>query len=379
MSTFDENERFRLMADCSPVLLWLANDQAHCTFFNKPWLEFTGRTMEQEYGYGWAEGVHFEDYSFCIDYFMQHFKKRQPFSMEYRLKRHDGEYRWILDNGRPLIENNIFRGYVGSCIDITALREAQNAKIEQVKLLTTLAEREQASIAMAKLNEDLESFSYSVSHNLQSPLATSFNYLRFIRENNNDANAREKWIQKTEEKMRELEKIIYDLLNLSRSEREPLRLEEINLPFIIDGVAEGLRSSGIAEFDINYTDLAPVFADEGLLKQALNNIIGNAIKYAKPDVRPQIKIRTHTYDGGIEVIIEDNGIGIHSDKLLEVFRPFKRLIPERQKTGHGLGLYIVEKIMLRHGGKIWAESHSSGSSIHFVLPEKKKAEGDHAR
>ena len=117
--------RFRMMADCAPVLIWMSGEDKLCTYFNRPWFEFTDRTLAQERGNGWAEGVHPEDMAGCLETYVAAFDARKPFTMEYRLRRKDGEFRWILDNGVPRFgTDGAFAGYIGSCVDITEQRYA---------------------------------------------------------------------------------------------------------------------------------------------------------------------------------------------------------------------------------------------------------------
>jgi PAS domain S-box-containing protein len=128
----ESEARFRVMADHAPVMLWKADSFGDCDFFNRRWLEFTGRSLETEYGVGWAEGVHPADFQRCMDTFLASFVERKSFRMEYRLRRADGEYRWILDQGAPrFAPQGVFEGYVGSCIDVTDMREAA----DQIKRL----------------------------------------------------------------------------------------------------------------------------------------------------------------------------------------------------------------------------------------------------
>ena len=136
----ESEERFAQMADCSPILLWMAGPDANCTFFNHTWLAFTGRKLEQERGVGWAEGVHCEDLQTCLGGFLDAFARREPFELEYRLRRADGEYRWILDRGVPRYDGGgRFLGFIGSCVDISDVRTTQQAlRKSQLRLRSIL-------------------------------------------------------------------------------------------------------------------------------------------------------------------------------------------------------------------------------------------------
>jgi PAS domain S-box-containing protein len=128
--------RFQLLADHAPVMIWRADPSKACDYFNLPWLEFTGRSLAQELGFGWAEGVHPEDLDRCIAIYTNAFDARRPFSMPYRLRRHDGAWRWVLDNGRPYEAEGRFAGYFGSCIDITEMKQAIEQRDALVAELT---------------------------------------------------------------------------------------------------------------------------------------------------------------------------------------------------------------------------------------------------
>ena len=118
--TRESEERFELIANTATVLIWMSGTDKLCTYFNKPWLDFTGRSLDSELGNGWAEGVHPDYLRTCMDTYTQAFDRREKFSVEYRLRRYDGEYRWILDMGVPRFNHDgSFAGYVGSCIDVT--------------------------------------------------------------------------------------------------------------------------------------------------------------------------------------------------------------------------------------------------------------------
>ncbi len=118
-------QEFRELADNAPVMIWRSGTDKLCDWFNKPWLDFSGRTQAELFGYGWAEDVHPDDYDRCVAIYTDAFDARESFTMPYRLRRHDGAYRWFLDNGAPFYRNGEFAGYFGSCIDITEQRDLE--------------------------------------------------------------------------------------------------------------------------------------------------------------------------------------------------------------------------------------------------------------
>lgn len=136
----ESEERFRMVADTAPVLIWMVGTDKLCTFVNRAWLEFTGRTMEEELGEGWADGVHPDDYERCLSTYFTEFDARRNFRMEYRLKRHDGEHRWLLETGvSRYLPDGTFAGYTGSCIDITERKQAEEQRKQAEEELQRLA------------------------------------------------------------------------------------------------------------------------------------------------------------------------------------------------------------------------------------------------
>ena len=151
----ESEARFRLVANAAPVLIWMSGMDKLCDYFNDPWLQFTGRSLDQELGNGWAEAVHPEDLQQCLETYMAAFDRRESFEMEYRIRRHDGQYRWLYDKGVPRFNRDgTFAGYIGACTDITEHKIAEEALSSMSRRLIEAQDQERAGIAR-ELHDDI--------------------------------------------------------------------------------------------------------------------------------------------------------------------------------------------------------------------------------
>lgn len=151
----ESEERFRLVANTAPVLIWMSDPDKRCSYVNKSWVDFTGRALESEVGSGWAQGVFLEDFQKCIDTYEHAFDRRQRFQMEYRLRRYDGKYRWMVDTGVPRFNaDGSFAGYIGSAIDVTDRKLAEEALSGFGRKLIDAQEKERTRIAR-ELHDDI--------------------------------------------------------------------------------------------------------------------------------------------------------------------------------------------------------------------------------
>jgi PAS domain S-box-containing protein len=364
----ESEERFRHMADTAPVLIWVSGPDKLYTFFNKGWLDFTGRSMEQELGNGWASGVYPEDLDRCLATYSSSFDARRTFQMEYRLRRADGEYRWILDNGVPLYREEVFAGYVGSCIDITEQRRAEAASrrsLDEIAHLNRVA-------AMGELTA-------SMAHELNQPLAAILNNAqaasRFLGGESPDlAQVRECLtdIIADDKRAGEVIKTLRALLRRGESHASLVDLNEV--------VSDAIRLLGtdamLRHASVKFEPLpAPrlVIGDRTQLCQVVLNLIVNGLEATaeRPPVNRWVLVRTAEADGGrVGLTVEDSGKGIAEKDLALVFEPFYTT----KQEGLGMGLSISWGIVRAHGGQIWAENGARhGAIFHCVLPVAQQA------
>jgi PAS domain S-box-containing protein len=362
----ESEERFRTVANAAPVMIWMSGPDKLCTFFNKGWLDFTGRSPEQELGNGWAEGVHREDIDRCLDVYQNSFNARESFTMEYRLRRSDGEYRWLLDSGTPrFASDGAFLGYIGSCIDIT---ERKAAEVEARQL------REQVELLgrVSLLGE----MTASLAHELDQPLAAILS----------NATAAMQYLEQGKLAPEQLQEILTDVVGDGRRAHDIMHnvrsaikkgsaiRGRINLNDVVKAVTHMVHLDAAAHFCKVEMSLArnlpAIEGDPSQIQQVLINLVRNAFD-AMRDTPPsgrKVEIAT-TYDGDgtICVAVRDYGSGIPEPTLERLFEQFFTT----KEEGLGMGLAIVRSIVEAHGGSIAAENADGGGArFHFRLPTK---------
>ena len=348
--------RFQKMANASPVLLWMAGTDSLCTFFNQTWLTFTGRKMDDEWGVGWAEGVHFEDLERCMDTYERAFSARRPFEMEYRLRRNDGEYRWILDRGAPRFEpDGSFAGYIGSCTDIT------ERKALEVELQEKLRQRDE--------------FLSVASHELRTPVsALRLQIDGLLRLGTRDVDLsmeeRARRFQRMQDAVVKLEQLITRLLDVSRLRAGGPQLDP--RPFDLaeavretcDRMAKTVSATG-SSLDVD-TEPTPGSWDRGGIDQILVNLLSNAAKYGagKP-----IRVKVSGDEARACIVVQDEGIGVAEEDQKRIFQRFERAVSTRSYGGFGLGLWIASEIARASGGGIEVASRpGAGATFTVTLP-----------
>lgn len=363
----ESEARFRHVADEAPMMIWMSGVDKRRYYVNQAWIEFTGRTLEQETDSGWAEGVHPEDTERCFGIYTAAFDARVSFTMEYRLRRHDGEYRWILDHGAPRFTvGREFLGYIGSCVDIH-----DRKRIEQ-----TLHDAIKARDAFLSI----------VSHELRTPITTLKLQAQIRRKNlqagrlsafSEDKLA--KMIDIDNRQIERLHRLVDEMLDISRisSGRFVMEPEEVDLCELTRELVERLEPQfHAAGCHVRTQCPGNVVGqwDRFRLEQVIVNLLTNAVKYG---AKQPIDIDVVVNGDRAVLSVRDHGIGIATENRERIFERYERVATPGQISGLGLGLYIVRQILIAHGGSIRVESNvGEGSTFIVELPLMPSRRGD---
>lgn len=342
----------------APAMLWMSRTDSICTFFNRAWMDFTGRSIEEEWGVGWAEGIHPEDFQPAMDTYIAAFNKQRPFEMEYRLQRRDGEYRWFLDRGVPRYTlDGDFIGYIGVGVDI-----ADRKKIEADLREAVRVRDEFLSIAAHELRTPITSLQLQLQ---------MFCHPKFKEHAELNAERLRRIIEISERQVGKLTELINSLLEVSRIQAGtlPLQLDEVELAGLVQEIVERLSDQlarAGCQVEMRLQNGIVGHWDRFRLDQVLVNLLGNAARYAAGSM---IEITARTQGAHAILTVRDEGPGIAAEELALIFERFHRSASSDHYGGLGLGLYIVAHIVHSHGGTIHAESEpAKGTSFIIDLP-----------
>jgi PAS domain S-box-containing protein len=469
----ESEARFRRMADSAPVLIWMSDADNRRTWFNQPWLDFVGQPMTQQIGSGWTAGVHAADVERCVRTCSEAFDRRESFTIEYRLRRHDGEYRALRDQGVPLYDGaGAFAGHIGSCFDVSeerrkeqALRAARNQlrtvtdtmaalvtrctrdlrfawtnkgymrwrglgadaieghPIEEVvgsetfrrlrpyidrvlggetvefemqfavpgrdmpwlyvsyvptyedgggdpdgwvSAMIDITRRKELEQALTDADRRKDEFLASLAHELRNPLAPMQNALQIMGLRRGDEAEVERARAMLQRQMRQMVRLIDDLLDVNRISRGKIQLRREPID-VAAAVASAIETSRPLIDELGHAlevDLprGPVLVDGDVtrLAQVFANLLNNAAKYTERNGRIDVRVAREGDDAVVEV--RDDGVGIGSDRLPAIFEMFTQF-DSGVVHGHGglgIGLAIAKRLVELHGGSIGAASDGAG-------------------
>ncbi len=335
----ESEERFRLVANTAPVLIWMAGTDKLCTFFNQNWLNFTGRALTEELGSGWASGVHPDDLGQCLETYSAAFDSRRQFEMEYRLRRFDGVYRWLVDLGVPRFESDgTFCGYVGSCVDITERKTSEESLHQLTGRLIRAQEEERARIAR-ELHDDFSQRLALLSIGLGQ-------LWKKLPESEHEERA------SIVEMLRGLKEISTDIHSLSH-ELHSSKLEHVGLVPALQGLCREISEKHHVAVHFLESGLPPNLSKDVALClfRVAQEALANVVKHSEAN---EAKLELESDAEGVSLRISDSGSGFD---------------PQNRINAMGLGLIGMSERLRLAGGKLTVNSEvGRGTEVFAEVP-----------
>jgi len=333
----ESEERFRLVANTAPVMIWTSGTDKKCDYVNKQWLDFTGRPLEAELGDGWAEGVLPDDLGRCLQTYTEAFDRRESFEMQYLLRRQDGEYRWLLDKGVPRFNpDGTFAGYIGSCIDITERKLAEESLATVGRRLIEAHEEERTWIGRElhdDINQRLALLAVELDRWNQNPSVEQLS----------------EEVRRAQERITQIAKDVQGLSHRLHSSK----LEYLGLANAANSFCKELSEQTKAEIQFNHSGIPRTLSKEVslCLFRVLQEALQNAVKYS--GVR-SFTVDLHGIAESIELTVSDLGTGFEEQDAF---------------TRHGLGLISMrERLQLVHGELSVKSKPGAGTTIRARVP-----------
>jgi PAS domain S-box-containing protein len=376
----DGERQFRELADAMPQIVWGARPDGQFDYYNRRWYEFTGRPTGTFGDASWADVVHPDDQQESLARWRAALASGDAYEIEYRLKRQQGDYRWYLTRALPVRDQacTITR-WLGTCTDIDERKRTE----DQLRASTAMLEQS---------NRDLADFATVASHDLREPLRKIHSFVGCLRDEQSQALSAEgrNYLDRIQNAASRMKTLVEDLLEFSRVSSKGKPFVPVDLNEVVTGVISDLDAR-LAQTGgrVEISNLPTVCSDPIQMRQLLQNLIGNALKFHRSDAVPLVRVSAQIItgvdaansraepDGFCHISVEDNGIGFDEKYLDRVFTIFQRLHGRGEYEGTGIGLAICRKIVERHGGSITARSKpGQGATFIVTLPLGTAAETD---
>jgi PAS domain S-box-containing protein len=347
----ERESELRQIADSMPQMVWVSNVEGRDEYHNRRWYDYTGLTPPSP---DWSRIIHPDDLARTAELWRHSLATGDPYEIEYRLKRHDGQFRWFLGRAEPI-------------------RDSDGAIVRWFGTCTDIHDQRMTADDLRRANQDLQQFAYAASHDLQEPLRAVTSYTQLLSRRYGAAldDDGQKYIKFALEGAARLQSLLQDLrtfwaTGVQSSEPEVAVDTRALLDEVTANLGHQLRRSG-AEVRID-ASLPIVQGHRTMFVQLFQNLVSNAIKYRSPDRSAYIEISAELKGGEWVFHVADNGIGIDPKHFPKLFRVFSRLHGGNYE-GTGLGLAICQRIVERMDGRIWLESEpDKGSKFSFAVP-----------
>lgn len=367
----DREQRYRTFVDTVSSVVWLCDSEGKLETDNPSWAAFTGQSLEEYHGWGWLEAIHPEDRERTAAAWQEAVSTKKMYEVEYRLRRHDGEYRHVIAHGAPvLLADGSVKEWVGNCSDNHAeqLLMQQNAR-----LLTS----ERAARAEAERTGRMkDEFLATLSHELRTPLSAILGWSQLLQRTEMSSEEAREGLATIERNARAQAQLIEDLLDMSRIISGKIRLDvqPTDLAAVIKSAVSTVKHSAAAK-QVEVTchldpQTGPIVCDPNRIQQVVWNLLSNSIKFTPS--HGQVEVRLQRASSHVEISVRDSGAGIPPEFLPHVFERFRQAdaTTTRRHGGLGLGLAIVKNLIELHGGSVcvWSAGEAQGSTFKILLP-----------
>ena len=375
MKAEESSKDFQFVTDFMPQMIWITRPDGYHYYYNKQWYDYTGLTYGETQGEGWNTVFHPDDRDRAWSHWRHSLATGDPYEIEYRCRRYDGEYRWVLGRALPLKdETGTILKWFGTCTDIHD-QKMQSQLLEQ-KVQERTSELQLAIQELKRSNANLEEFAHAASHDLKEPVRKIHFFTHMLKEqlSTQISESQARSFNRIENATNRMGNLIDDLLLYSHVTQTPHEKESVDLNKKVQLVLEDLELD-IEErrATINVGKLPIVQGYRRQIQQLFQNLISNAIKYSKKDVSPVVEISSDEVEkDGMRyhaISVKDNGIGFEPEYAKKIFQMFARLHGKTEYSGTGVGLSIVKKVVENHNGHITVESRpGEGSTFRVLLP-----------